>query len=135
MNLREKFSTLEQTGTDWRRLLIRGSLMLFIGVGLVAGAVFKPDVIILQVRDFSWLPVCGFVVLAVGLLECFDAFIAKELADFFLNLQMGVLDVVVAVLIIFSIGGDPTRLSLLICGFSYRQGHFSNSPGLCCKHT
>ena len=32
MNLREKFSTLEHTGTDWRRLLIRGSLMLFKGI-------------------------------------------------------------------------------------------------------
>ncbi|MGZ8906877.1 MAG: hypothetical protein ACXW1U_14290, partial [Methylobacter sp.] len=42
------------------------------------------------VRDFSWLPVCGFIVLAVGLLECFDAVIAKELGDFFLNLQNGV---------------------------------------------
>jgi hypothetical protein len=59
---------------------------------------------IFQVRDFSWLPVCGFVVLAVGLLECFDAFLANELSDFFMNLQNGVLDVAVAGLIIFSIG-------------------------------
>jgi uncharacterized membrane protein HdeD (DUF308 family) len=124
MNLREKFSTLEHTGTDWRRLWIRGSLMLFIGVALVAGTLFKHDVIIFQVRDFSWLPVCGIVVLAVGLLECFDAAIAKELGDFFLNLQTGVLDVVVAVLIIFSIGGDPTRLSLLIAAFLIVKGIF-----------
>ncbi len=73
MNLREKFSTLEHTGTDWRRLLLRGSLMLIIGVGLVADAVFKHDLIIFQVRDFSWLPVCGVVILAAGLLACFAA--------------------------------------------------------------
>ena len=90
MNLREKFSTLEHTGTNWPRLLLRGSLMLLFGVGLVLGTLFKHDVIIFQVREFSWLPVCGFVVLAIGLLECFDAFIAKELSDFILNLQMGV---------------------------------------------
>jgi len=104
--------------------LIRGSLMLLIGVGLVVATVFKHDVIIMQVRDFSWLPVCGFVVLAVGLLECFDAFIAKDLGDFFLNLQNGVLDVVVAGLIIFSIGDDPARLSLLITAFLIVKGIF-----------
>ncbi|MDD5322483.1 MAG: hypothetical protein PHD43_18100 [Methylococcales bacterium] len=92
MNLREKFSKTEYVGTDWRRLIIRGALMLVTGVGLVIATVVKHDVIIMQVRDFSWLPVCGFVVLAVGLLECFDAFIAKKLEDFFLNLQRGVLD-------------------------------------------
>ena len=124
MNLREKFSTLEHTGTDWRRLLIRGSLMLFIGVALVAGTLFKHDVIIFQVRDFSWLPVCGIVVLAVGFLECFDAATAKELGDFFLNLQTGVLDVVVGGLILFSIGGDPARLSLLIAAFLIVKGIF-----------
>jgi uncharacterized membrane protein HdeD (DUF308 family) len=124
MNLREKFAAKEYMGTDWRRLLIRGSLMLLIGLGLVAGTVFKHDVIIFQVRDFSWLPICGFVVLAVGLLECFDAFIAKELGDFFLNLQMGVLDVVVAGLIIFSIGDDPARLSLLLTAFLIIKGIF-----------
>jgi len=124
MNLREKFTTIEYTGTDWRRLWIRGSLMLFIGVALVAGTLFKHDVIIFQVRDFSWLPVCGIVVLAVGLLECFDAAIAKELGDFFLNLQTGVLDVVVGGLILFSIGGDPARLSLLITAFLIVKGIF-----------
>jgi uncharacterized membrane protein HdeD (DUF308 family) len=124
MNLREKFSTLEHTGTDWRRLLIRGALLLLIGVGLVAGTLFKPDVIILQVRDFSWLPLCGFVVLAVGLLECFDAAIAENLGDFFLNLQSGVLDVVVGGVIVLSVGGDPSRLSLLITAFLIIKGIF-----------
>jgi uncharacterized membrane protein HdeD (DUF308 family) len=124
MNLREKFSKTEYVGTDWRRLLIRGSSMLVIGVGLVLATVFKHDVIIMQVRDFSWLPVCGFVVLWVGLLECFDAAIAKELKDFFLNLQNGVLDVVVAGLIILSVGDDPARLSLLIAAFLIVKGIF-----------
>ena len=124
MNLREKFSTLEHTGTSWLRLLIRGSLMLLVGVALVAGTVFQHDVIIMKVRDFSWLPVCGLVVLAVGLLECFDASRAKKIEDFFLNLQNGVLDVVVSGLIIFSIGDDPARLSLLISAFLIVKGIF-----------
>lgn len=124
MSLREKFSNLEHFGTDWRRLLTRGAFMLLIGVALVLSTMFKHDVIIMQVRDFSWLPVCGFVLLIVGLLECFDAAIAKELRDFFLNLQNGIFDVVVAGLIIFSIGDDPTRLSLLIAAFLFVKGLF-----------
>lgn len=124
MNLHEKFSNAQQTGTDWRRLLIRGALMLVIGVLLVAATVFKHDVVIMQVRDFSWLPVCGYVVLVVGLLECFDAVIAKNLGDFFLNLQNGVLDVVVAGFITLSIGGDPARLGSLIAAFLITKGIF-----------
>lgn len=96
--------------------------MLCIGAMLVIAALFKPDVMLMSTREFSWLPAAGFVVLTVGILECFDAFIAKELRDFFLNLQNGVFDVVVAVLIIFSIGDDPARLSLMIAAFLMVKG-------------
>lgn len=96
--------------------------MLCIGAMLVIAALFKPDVMLMNTREFSWLPAAGFVVLAVGLLECFDAFIARELRDFFLNLQNGVFDVVVAVLIIFSIGTDPARLNLMIAAFLIVKG-------------
>jgi uncharacterized membrane protein HdeD (DUF308 family) len=124
MTLREKFSETEHTGTNWRRLLIRGAVMLVLGAILSIFTLFKPDVVILQVRSLSWLPACGFVLLALGLLECFDAFISKALQDFFLNLQNGVLDVVVASLIIFSIGSDSTRLILLISAFLVVKGVF-----------
>ncbi|MGZ8954682.1 MAG: HdeD family acid-resistance protein [Methylovulum sp.] len=124
MNLREKFSTIEHIGTDWRRLFIRGALMLVIGIFLVFATMFKHDVKIMQVSDLSWLPICGYIVLTVGVLECFDAIIAKRLEDFFLNLQNGVLDVVVACLIILSIGDDPNRLSLLIAAFLIIKGIF-----------
>jgi uncharacterized membrane protein HdeD (DUF308 family) len=122
MNLQKKFEHFERFGTDWRRLLIRGAIMLCIGATLVIAALFKPDAMLMSARDFSWLPAAALVVLTVGFLECFDAYIAKELRDFFLNLQNGVLDVVVAVLIIFSIGDDPARLSLMIAAFLIVKG-------------
>ena len=124
MKLRENFSNLEYAGTDWRRLLFRGIVMLIAGTLLVFSTLFKPDVIIMQIRDFSWLPVCGVVIFIVGCLECFDAAITKDLRSFFLNLQNGVLDVVVSGLIIFSIGDDPIRLSLLIAAFLMIKGIF-----------
>ncbi|MBS3952674.1 MAG: hypothetical protein KGZ88_06985 [Methylomicrobium sp.] len=124
MKLRENFSNLEYAGTDWRRLLFRGIVMLIAGTLLAFSTLFKPDVIIMDIRDFSWLPVCGVVIFIVGCLECFDAAITKDLRSFFLNLQNGVLDVVVSGLIIFSIGDDPIRLSLLIAAFLMIKGIF-----------
>jgi uncharacterized membrane protein HdeD (DUF308 family) len=124
MNFRDKFSEFSHLGTDWRRVLTRGVLMLFIGVTLIAFTLFKPDVMLFHARDTSWLPICGFALLAVGLLECFDALIAKELKDFFLNLQNGILDVVVASLLMLSSGDDPQRLSLLIAAFLIIKGAF-----------
>ncbi|MDD1609759.1 MAG: hypothetical protein LUO95_03910 [Methylococcaceae bacterium] len=102
MSFRDKFSEFSHLSTDWRRVLTRGVLMLFIGVTLIAFTLFKPDVMLFHARDTSWLPLCGLAVLAVGLLECFDAVISKELKDFFLNLQNGLLDVVVAGLIVLT---------------------------------
>lgn len=124
MSFRDKFSEFSHLATDWQRVLTRGVLMLFIGVTLIALTIFKPNVMLFHARDTSWLPICGFVLLAVGLLECFDALIAKELKDFFLNLQNGILDVVVAILLVLSSGEDPVRLSLLIAAFLMIKGIF-----------
>lgn len=117
MSLAEKFSSFERFSTDWRRLFGRGLTQLLIGVSLTIASVFNPDGSIMHAGEFSWLPMAAFVILFVGALECLDAAIAKELRDFFLHLQSGVLDVVVASLVIFSISGDPERLSLLLVAY------------------
>ncbi len=122
MTIQKKFEHFGHYGTDWRRLLVRGAIMLCIGAMLVIAALFKPDVMMFSTREFSWLPIVAFVILTVGLLECFDAYIARELRDFFLNLQNGVFDVVVGVLIFFSIGDDPARLNLMIASFLMVKG-------------
>lgn len=122
MNWREKFARLERFGTDWRRLLARGTALLLIGTLLAVASLFNPEAMILGARDFSWLPVAGAAVLTVGVLECFDGFIAKEARDFFLNLPIGVLDLVVGGLIVLSMGYHPERLSLLIAAFLITKG-------------
>lgn len=124
MNLRENLSALQQTGISWWRYLIRGVVMLVIGAILILLTLLKPDVMIFHARDSSWLPLCGFIVLAIGILECFDALIAKESKDFYLNLQNGLLDVVVAGLLVLSSGDDPVRLSLLISAFLIIKGSY-----------
>jgi uncharacterized membrane protein HdeD (DUF308 family) len=124
MNLRDKFSDLREGGISWWRYLIRGIVILVIGTILVLLTIFKPDVMLFHARDTSWLPICGFIVLVVGLLECFDALIAKELKDFFLSLQNGILDVVVGGCLVFSAGQEAARLSLLIVAFLIIKGTF-----------
>ena len=125
MNSHDKFSSVQHTTSiHWWRYLIRGSVMFVIGVTLVLLTILKPDVMLFHARDTSWLPVCGFVVLAVGFLECFDAFITRGSKDFFLNLQNALLDIVVAGLLILGSGDDPLRLSLLIAAFLIIKGSY-----------
>jgi uncharacterized membrane protein HdeD (DUF308 family) len=124
MNLRDKLSGIQQPAISWWRYLIRGVFMLVVGVILILLTILKPDVMLFHARDTSWLPICGFVVLVIGFLECFDALMVKESKDFFLSLQNALLDVVVAGLLVFSSGDDPARLSLLISAFLLIKGTY-----------
>jgi uncharacterized membrane protein HdeD (DUF308 family) len=135
MNLQDKLSNLQDTGISWWRYSIRGTVMLLIGVILILLTILKPDVMLFHARDTSWLPVCGFIVLIVGFLECFDALIAKESKDFFINLQNGLLDVVVAGLLVFSSGDDPARVSLLISAFLIIKGAYRIVLSYAITHT
>lgn len=123
MNIRDKFSQFSYISTDWRRLLIRGIVLLGCGVFISILTLFKPDVMVFHARDTSWLPVSALLLLLLGSLECFDALIAKELKDFFLNIQNGLLDVVIALLIIFN-ASNVQGLSLLIAAFLIIKGSF-----------
>ena len=82
----------------------------------------NPDATLLYLAGYSWLPAAALVVLAVGLLECLDAALAREQRDFFLHLQNGVLDVIVGGMIVFSVDADPARLVLLIAAFLMIKG-------------
>jgi uncharacterized membrane protein HdeD (DUF308 family) len=122
MNLRDKLARFERFGTDWRRLLARGAIMLSVGALLGLASLANPDATLMYAAGYSWLPAAALVVLAVGLLECLDAAIAKEQRDFFLHLQNGVLDVIVGSVIAFSVDADPDRLVLLIAAFLMVKG-------------
>lgn len=117
-------SRFERFGMDWRRVFLRGAITCLIGFSLAVAALFNPDTTLLHAREFSWLPAGGLAILAVGILECLDAAIAREARDFFLHLQNGILDVVVGGLIVFSIGDEPSRVSLLVAAFLMVKGLF-----------
>jgi uncharacterized membrane protein HdeD (DUF308 family) len=122
MNPFKKIFHAERFEMDWRRLLAQGIVIMLMGMGLILVSTVRSHVIILSARDLSWLPASGMVILALGLLECLDAFLAKESRDFLQNLQVGVLDTVMGALIIFSVAEEPARFSLMITNYLIVRG-------------
>ena len=122
MKLLTRLHRFEGFETDWRRLIILSTCVLIIGASMALASVIKPDMTILSARGFSLLPLSGLFILVLGLLECFDAFLSKEQRDVLQNLQVGVLDAVVGIFIVFSISGHPERLSILIAAFLIVRG-------------
>lgn len=122
MRLLEKISHFEGFEADWRRLMIQGVSILFAGCFMALASALNPGAVVLAAREFSWLPVSGIFILALGILECIDAFFAKHQRDFTQNLQVGVFDFVVGGLIIFSVSGTVSRLSMLIAAFLIVRG-------------
>lgn len=104
---------------------IRGALMILVG-GVTAGlCIIAPKVYMLG-EHFSWLPVIGVVVFIVGILRCVDAFSTNTAQGFLVNMQGGVLDIVVGFLVLFAVNGVPEDLHLLIVGYMVSQGIYRN---------
>ncbi len=122
MKLLEKMWHFEGFNMDWRRLIIQGVFTLLIGLFMAVISVLNPDVMILNIRDFSLLPLSGIFIFMLGLLECLDAFLAKHQRDVLQNLQVGVLDVVIGALTILSVSGTVARLSMMIAAFLIVRG-------------
>jgi uncharacterized membrane protein HdeD (DUF308 family) len=122
MRLLKKLSQFEGFDMDWRRLIAQGVITLLAGVFIGSISALSPDIMVFQIRGFSLLPVSGMFLLALGLLECLDAFVAKSQRDVVQNLQVGVLDTVVGALTILSISGNVSRLSMMISAFLIVRG-------------
>ncbi|MFZ2724889.1 MAG: hypothetical protein WAX77_01420 [Methylococcaceae bacterium] len=122
MKFLEKTSSSERFEMQWQRLFMQGLAMLLMGLTITLASALNPHAVLMSARFASWLPLCGMVILAMGVLECLDAFLAKELRDFFQNLQVGVLDTVVGGLIILAVAEMSNRLSMMIAAFLLVRG-------------
>ncbi len=122
MKLLEKLTRFEGFDMDWRRLIIQWIIVMLAGIFIALASVTNTDVMVLSARQFSWLPVSGMMVFILGLLECLDALLAKQQRDVIQNLQVGVLDSVVGALIILSVSGSVSRLSMMIAAFLIVRG-------------
>ncbi|MGY6216775.1 HdeD family acid-resistance protein [Methylolobus aquaticus] len=117
MQIRDRFVRFERFGTDWKLLLLRGAALFMAGGSLALGAWLNPDATILRATGFSVLPLAALLVFALGCLEIFDTVLATKLGDFVLHLNMGVFDLVVGLIMLFSLGGTPERLVLLVIAY------------------
>ena len=122
MALLNRLSRFEGFDMDWRRLMLQWVIVMLLGVFMALASVTNSDAMILSAREFSWLPVSGMIIFMLGLLECLDAFLAKEQRDVIQNLQVGVLDAVIGMLIILSVSGTAARLSMMISAFLIVRG-------------
>ncbi|MBM4200762.1 MAG: hypothetical protein FJ189_05695 [Gammaproteobacteria bacterium] len=114
MQIKDTVVRFERFGTDWKLLLLRGAALFMAGGSLALGAWLNPDATIMRAIGFSVLPLAALLVFALGCVEIFDTVLATALRDFVLHLQMGVFDLVVGLVMLFSLGGTPERLVLLV---------------------
>lgn len=122
MNKPKKLFRLRKMKLDWRRFIIQGIIIMFVGALMSLASVVNPDAIILSARGFSWLPASGMFIILLGIIGCFEALFAKEQREFLQNLQVGVLDMVVGTLMILSFAGTLSRLSIMISAFLIVRG-------------
>jgi len=104
---------------------IRGWMMIVFGAVIAFLCITSPEVYILS-ANFSWVPVVAISVILVGALRCLDAFSTVSAQGFLVNMQGGILDIVVGFLVLFGINGQPENMSLLIVGYLLSQGIYRN---------
>jgi uncharacterized membrane protein HdeD (DUF308 family) len=114
MRLLAKLTRNERFEMNWQRLLVQGLLILLTGLTFAFASIMKSDAVVMSARFFSWLPVCGMIIMALGILECLDALFSKDLRDFIQRLHVGVLDTIVGTFLLFGVSETPERLSLMI---------------------
>ncbi|MEQ1637991.1 MAG: hypothetical protein ABL903_15010 [Methylococcales bacterium] len=106
----------------WHHLLVQGTGILVTGGLLALASIFNANTMILFASELSWLPVSGMVILTLGILECIEAFLAKEAREFQHNVQVGVLDSVVGGMIILSVAEDLVRFGMMLAAFLITRG-------------
>jgi uncharacterized membrane protein HdeD (DUF308 family) len=114
MKVLDKLISSGRFNWPWWAWLSQGLFILLLGLILAFGSIFNPDVAILSTSEFSWLPICGMIIIGLGLLECFDAFFAKEICDLMQRINGGVLDTIFGTLLLFGLDDSPGRLGLMI---------------------
>lgn len=104
-------------------LFARGLVLSVAGVLLTTLSVLVPGVRIMY-QNSSWLPVVAMVILGTGILACFDAFLWRQSKEFYVNLQIGILDTVVGLIILTELNKTADKLILLASAYLLIKGIF-----------
>lgn len=104
-------------------LLARGLFLTVTGTVLTVLSVIEPDVRIMS-QSSSWLPMVGFVVLLTGLFACLDAYRSRHSKEFYIHLQIAVLDTVVAIILLNELNKSSEKIILLAAAYLMIKGIF-----------
>ncbi len=99
--------------------------MIVLGVIIAALCIVSPDVYMFGV-DASWAPVIGIIVVLVGVFRCIDGLVSENAQGFLFNMQGGVLDVIIGILVAFSSDNAVNNLNMLIVCYLLTQGIYRN---------
>jgi uncharacterized membrane protein HdeD (DUF308 family) len=108
---------------QWYTIL--GISMIFLGVVIAFLSLLAPNVYMFG-GHASWFPVIGVVVLLVGVFRCIDGLASETAQGYLFNMQGGILDIVVGVLVLFSNSTTANNVNLLIVGYLLTQGIYRN---------
>ena len=104
-------------------LFVRGLILSIAGISLTTLSVLVPDVRIMS-QSSSWLPIVALVIFGTGILACLDALLWRHTKEFYVNLQIGVLDTVVGLIILTELNKSEDKLLLLVSAYLLIKGIF-----------
>jgi len=104
-------------------LFVRGLILSIAGIALTTLSILVPDVRLMH-ESSSWLPIVAFVILGTGILACMDALVWRRTKEFYVNLQVGVLDAVVGLIILTELNKSVDKLLLLVSAYLLIKGIF-----------
>lgn len=114
MNILQKFTKNGRLEFPWWLWLTQGGFVVILGILFSVASLLKTDVTILAVKGFSWLPILGMLIFILGVFDCVDALLSKEICDFMQRINAGVLDIVFSTLLIFGVSDTPERMSIMV---------------------
>jgi len=104
-------------------IMLRGITIFSLSSLLLLFVVMSPGVQIMT-NEYSWLPFVALLVLLLGFLEFIDAYVMRRTQEFFLNIQIAIMDTVIGVFLLAEMYDDTGRLALLLASYLIIKGLF-----------
>jgi uncharacterized membrane protein HdeD (DUF308 family) len=105
-------------------ILLRGIIMTVAGLFLCLVTASQVQVNIMPPLAAGWLPLLAIILVIVGFLEGVDAFRARRNREFFITLQLAILDTVTGIMLLFEMSNRLDNLYLLVAAYLLYKGLF-----------
>ncbi len=124
MMLTNKQQLLSHFITQRKSILLRGVMMILLGLFLIVMTLAQVQVQVMSLPKAGWMPLVAILLLNIGLLEAIDAFISRHSKEFFITLQLAILDSVTGFMLLYELDNALDKLSLLIAAYLMYKGFF-----------